>query len=330
MKIGNIKLDNNIILAPMAGVTDLPFRKLCKSMNAGMAVSEMVGSISLLRGSKKTFRRASHSEETTPKSIQIVGADPKAMGEAAKINADLGADIIDINMGCPAKKVCNMLSGSSLLKDEALVARILKATVEAVDIPVTLKIRTGWCKESRNGVKIAQIAEELGIKALSVHGRTRQCFFKGEAEYDTIAEIKRSVNIPIIANGDITTPEKAKYVLDKTNADAVMIGRAAQGRPWIFREIAHFLDTGEHLPEIQIPEIRQILSEHLENLYSFYGEISGVRFARKHISWYSKGLKNGAKFRNNFNRLETSDQQKAAINDFFNQILDTSEINEPA
>ena len=320
MKIGPYTLDNNLVLAPMAGVTDRPFRQLCKNMGAGMAVSEMVGSNSLLRGSKKTLRRANHDGETNPKIVQIVGADPSMMAEAAKINVDLGAEIIDINMGCPAKKVCNMLSGSALLKDEPLVQKILEAVVNAVSIPVTLKIRTGWDKENKNGVEIAKIAENSGIQALAVHGRTRSCFFKGDAEYETIANIKSSVNIPIIANGDITTPEKAKYVLEKTNADAIMIGRAAQGRPWIFREILHFLKTGEHLPKPTTQEIHSILSGHLENLYEFYGEYTGVRMARKHVSWYSKGQAHGGKFRNIFNRLETANEQRVAIDEFFAEL----------
>lgn len=317
MKIGSYTLENNLVLAPMAGVTDLPFRRLCKEMGAGMVVSEMVGSISLLRGSKKTLRRANHDGEVTPKIVQIVGADPELMAEAAKVNVDLGAQIIDINMGCPAKKVCNMASGSALLRHEDLVKKILDATVSAVNIPVTLKIRTGWDKNSRNGVRIAKIAEDSGIQALSVHGRTRTCFFKGDAEYETIAEIKESINIPVIANGDITSPEKAKFVLEKTKADGIMIGRAAQGRPWIFREIDHYLKTGEYLPEPSCDEVHSILLRHLENLYSFYGEYTGIRMARKHVSWYSKGHANGAIFRNIFNNLETAKEQLNSIDDFF-------------
>lgn len=327
MKIGKHTLDNKLIVAPMAGVTDRPFRQMCRDLGAGMAVSEMVGSTSLLRGSAKTLRRANHDGETTPRSVQIVGFDPKMMGEAAKINEDMGAEIIDINMGCPAKKVCNMLSGSALLRDEDLVARILKATVNAVSIPVTLKIRTGWCPTSRNGTTIAKIAEDNGIKALAVHGRTRSCFFKGEAEYETIAAIKKSVNIPIIANGDINTPEKAKEVLEQTGADAVMIGRAAQGRPWIFREINHYIQTGEHLPEPELDEIENILTRHLENLYKFYDEYIGVRMARKHVSWYSKGQRNGGKFRDYFNRIESAAEQQNAIKDFFGELKHGSIAN---
>ena len=244
MQIGKFKLENNLILAPMAGVTDRPFRQLCKQLGAGMAVSEMVSSNSLLRRSAKTLKRANHEGESLPRSVQIAGADPFMMAEAAKFNEAEGAEIIDINMGCPAKKVCNTLAGSALLRDEVLVTRILEATVNAVSIPVTLKIRTGWDANHKNGILIAKIAEQSGIKALAVHGRTRSCFFKGEAEYDTIAAIKAAVNIPVIANGDIETPEKAKLVLEKTKADGLMIGRAAQGRPWIFREIVHYLKTG--------------------------------------------------------------------------------------
>lgn len=301
----------------MAGVTDRPFRQMCRDLGAGMAVSEMVGSTSLIRGSAKTLRRANHEGETAPRSVQIVGFDPEMMAEAARINEGMGAEIIDINMGCPAKKVCKMLSGSSLLRDEPLVAAILKATVNAVKIPVTLKIRTGWSPEMRNGVTIAKIAEDMGIQALSVHGRTRNCFFKGEAEYETIATIKQSVNIPIIANGDIDSPEKAKYVLEQTGADAIMIGRAAQGRPWIFREINYYLDHGVMAPETGPREIQAILTKHLDNLYAFYDEYIGVHMARKHVSWYTKGQANGGKFRDFFNHLETAEQQRAAIKEFF-------------
>ena len=253
MRIGPYQINNRLILAPMAGVTDLPFRQLCKRLGAGMAVSEMVSSNSLLWGSKKTQRRASHAGEIEPKSVQIMGTEPAMMAEAAKFNADQGAQIIDINMGCPAKKVCNVLAGSALLRDEILVGRILEAVVNAVDVPVTLKIRTGWDRDNRNAVQIGQIAETAGIQALAIHGRTRADQYKGDAEYDTIAEVKQQLSIPVIANGDISTPEKARFVLDYTAADAVMIGRAAQGRPWIFREIDHFLQTGEKLPEPDVP-----------------------------------------------------------------------------
>jgi len=272
MRIGPYQLNNQLILAPMAGVTDLPFRQLCKQLGAGMAVSEMVSSNSLLWGSKKTQRRAEHAGEIEPKSVQIMGTEPEMLAEAARYNADQGAQIIDINMGCPAKKVCNVLAGSALLRDEVLVGRILDAVVKAVDIPVTLKIRTGWDRDNRNAVQIGRIAETAGIQALAIHGRTRADQYKGEAEYDTIGEVKQSISIPVIANGDITSPEKAKSVLEHTGADAVMIGRAAQGRPWIFREIDHYLRTGTKLPEPDVIEVRDILLGHLQNLYAFYGD----------------------------------------------------------
>ncbi|PWB56047.1 MAG: tRNA dihydrouridine synthase DusB, partial [Nitrosomonadales bacterium] len=301
MKIGPHQLKNNLIVAPMAGVTDRPFRQLCKLMGAGMAVSEMVTSNSLLYGSAKTKRRANHEGEVEPVSVQIAGADPAMLAEAAKYNAGQGAQIIDINMGCPAKKVCNVMAGSALLQDEALVARILGAVVQAVDIPVTLKIRTGWNKDNRNAIHIARIAEDSGIQALAIHGRTRACGYSGEAEYDTIAAVKTHVRIPVIANGDITTPEKVRHVLQYTGADAVMIGRAAMGRPWIFREISHFLQTGRHLPPPEVAEIHRVLTGHLHDLYQFYGEYTGLRMARKHISWYTKGLAGSASFRRAMN-----------------------------
>ena len=291
-----------------------------------MAVSEMVSSNSLLWGSKKTQRRANHEGETEPKSVQIAGADPAMMAEAAKRNADYGAQIIDINMGCPAKKVCNVMAGSALLQNEKLVAEILAAVVNAVDIPVSLKIRTGWDKQNRNAPIIAKIAEESGIQALAMHGRTRACHYKGDAEYDTIAEVKQKIRIPVIANGDITTPEKAKFVLEYTNADAVMIGRAAQGRPWIFREIQHYLETGERLVEPKPSEVRDILIGHLHNLYEFYGEFTGVRVARKHISWYSKGQPHGAAFRDAVNRVETMEQQLEMTQQFFNNLNPREEL----
>ncbi len=322
MKIGPYQLPNNLILAPMAGVTDRPFRQLCRALGAGMAVSEMVSSNSLLWGSAKTRRRADHRGEPAPKSVQIAGADPAMMAEAARHNAGQGAQIIDINMGCPAKKVCNVMAGSALLRDEALVGRILEAVVAAVEVPVTLKIRTGWDRDHRNAVTIARIAEDCGIQALAIHGRTRADGYRGEAEYDTIAEVKAAVGIPVIANGDITTPEKARFVLDYTGADAVMIGRAAQGRPWIFREIAHYLATGERLPPPGPDEVRRILLGHLHNLYEFYGAHTGVRVARKHISWYSKGHPHGAAFRQAVNRVETTEEQLAMVNEFFDRLME--------
>ncbi|SRR5581483_1269861 len=317
MRIGLYELRNNLFLAPMAGVTDRPFRQLCKQLGAGMAASEMVSSNSLLWGSDKTRRRADHSGEDEPRTVQIAGADPAMMAEAARYNMDRGAQIIDINMGCPAKKVCNVMAGSALLQHESLVARILEAVVKAVCIPVTLKIRTGWDSAHRNGVRIARIAEASGIQALAVHGRTRADLFQGDAEYETIAAIKQAVKIPVVANGDITSAEKAAKVLRETGADGVMIGRAAQGNPWIFREIGHFLATGERLPPPPVAEVRHTLLGHLANLYAFYGEHLGVRIARKHISWYSKGLVGGAMFRHRINQVETVDAQLAMVREFF-------------
>jgi tRNA-dihydrouridine synthase B len=308
----------------MAGVTDRPFRQLCKQLGAGMAVSEMVSSNSLLWGSEKTKRRANHDGEVEPRSIQIVGTDPQLMADAARYNVENGAQIIDINMGCPAKKICNVMAGSALLRDELLVARILNAVINAIDVPVTLKIRTGWDKSTRNGVAIAKIAESEGIQALAVHGRTRACAYTGDAEYDTIAAIKQSIQIPVIANGDIRNPEKAKFVLDYTGADAVMIGRAAQGNPWIFREINHYLATGEKLAEPSIHEIRDTLLAHLENLYQFYGEYAGVRIARKHLSWYSKGQNSSSIFRDMVNRVSSSDEQRQMTRQFFDQLIDVA------
>ncbi|MCE1244134.1 tRNA dihydrouridine synthase DusB [Oryzomicrobium sp.] len=321
MEFVGYTLRNNLFVAPMAGVTDRPFRQLCKKLGAGLAVSEMVTSNSLLYGSKKTERRANHQGEVAPISVQIAGADPAMMAEAAKYNVDRGAQIIDINMGCPAKKVCNVMAGSALMQDEPLVARILEAVVKAVpDTPVTLKFRTGWNRQNKNAPIIARIAEESGIRAVAIHGRTRADQYTGDAEYETIALVKRQIAIPVIANGDITTPEKAKYVLDATGADGVMIGRAAQGRPWIFREIEHYLKTGEKLPPPKVSEIREILGEHLEDLYGFYGLETGVRVARKHISWYTKGLPGSAAFRFAMNQLPTVEEQRAAIAEFFDRL----------
>jgi tRNA-dihydrouridine synthase B len=322
MHIGPYHLKNNLIVAPMAGVTDRPFRQLCKTMGAGMAVSEMVASNSLLRGSAKTRRRANHDGEVDPISVQIAGADPRMLADAARYNVDEGAQIIDINMGCPAKKVCNVMAGSALLRDEPLVGRILDAVVAAVSVPVTLKIRTGWDRGNRNALSVARTAERAGIKALAIHGRTRACGYSGEAEYDTIAAVKARVGIPVIANGDISTPEKVKQVLDYTHADGVMIGRAAQGRPWMFREIQHYLETGQRLPAPEVGEIHRVLIGHLNDLYQFYGEYTGVRVARKHISWYTKGLAGSAAFRHAMNQLETSAAQLQAVNDFFAQLAE--------
>jgi tRNA-dihydrouridine synthase B len=320
MQIGPYRLKNRLIVAPMAGVTDRPFRQLCKRMGAAMAVSEMVASNSLLWGSEKTRRRANHEGETEPIAVQIAGADPRMLAEAARYNVDQGAQIIDINMGCPAKKVCNVMAGSALLRDEPLVQRILETVVKAVRVPVTLKIRTGWDRAHRNALRVARMAEDAGVAALAIHGRTRACGFSGEAEYDTIAAVKAAVRMPVIANGDIRTPERVREVLAKTRADAVMIGRAAQGRPWMFREIDHYLATGEHLPAPEVEEIRHVLIAHLEELYAFYGEETGVRVARKHISWYTKGLAGAAAFRHAMNQLQTCAEQLAGINRFFAEL----------
>lgn len=317
MRIGPYHLKNNLILAPMAGVTDRPFRQLCKGMGAGMAVSEMVTSNSLLWGSEKTRRRANHDGEVSPISVQIAGADPVLMADAARYNVAEGAQIIDINMGCPAKKVCNVMAGSALLRDEPLVARILEAVVRAVDVPVTLKVRTGWDREHKNAVRVAQVAEGAGIQAIAIHGRTRACGYGAAAEYDTIAEVKSRIGIPVVANGDITTPERAKAVLAYTRADGLMIGRAAQGRPWLFREIGHYLATGCPLPPPEVTEIHRVLYQHLLDLYGFYGEATGVRVARKHISWYTKGLAHSAAFRHAMNQLQSAKAQLAAVDAFF-------------
>ena len=316
IKIGPYSVKQPTILAPMAGVTDRPFRQLCREMGAGLVVSEMVTSDVRLWHTRKSQLRLDHSGEQAPRSVQIAGGDPEMLAEAARMNAAQGAQIIDINMGCPAKKVCNKAAGSALLKDEALVADILQAVVSAVDIPVTLKIRTGWSPEHRNGVTIAKMAQDAGILALAVHGRTRSDAYRGDAEYNTIAEIRQAISIPLFANGDITSPEKAKFVLDYTGADADMIGRAAQGRPWIFREINHYLATGEKLPEPDIDTVYQLLNQHLSALYAFYGDYMGVRIARKHVNWYLGTREDGVNFRKLFNQLETPEQQQMAVEQF--------------
>jgi tRNA-dihydrouridine synthase B len=319
MHIGPYQLKNNLIVAPMAGVTDRPFRQLCRKFGADLAVSEMVSSNSALWGNRKTMRRLDFTGEPGPISVQLLGADPATMAEAARVNAGHGADIIDINMGCPAKKVCKIDAGSALLRDELKVARILEAIVGAVDIPVTLKIRTGWNPENRNGARIARIAEESGIQSLAVHGRTRACGFSGEAEYATIRSIVETVSIPVIANGDIDNPKKAKKVLATTGAAGIMIGRAARGKPWLFREIAHFLATGEELPVPSRPWIGDLLREHLEQLYHFYGEFQGIRVARKHIAWYSKSLPESSQFRKQINRAETTQEQRELVTEYFDR-----------
>jgi tRNA-dihydrouridine synthase B len=317
MHIGSHKLSNCLILAPMAGVTDRPFRQLCRRLGAGLAVSEMVSANALVRGNRKTQLRLDHDGETGPVSVQIVGSEPEVMARAAQENVAIGADIIDINMGCPAKKVCNKQAGSALLDDESLVGRILDAVVSAVDVPVTLKIRTGSDPDHRNACHIARMAEQAGIQAIAVHGRTRSCAFRGDAEYDTIAAVKQSVAIPVIANGDITTPAKAATVLQHTDADALMIGRAARGNPWIFHEIALYLQSGRPCAPPDAREIHTTLVSHLQGLYDFYGEYTGVRVARKHIAWYAKGHLSSNAFRREIMLLESADQQLRAIDQFF-------------
>jgi tRNA-dihydrouridine synthase B len=320
MRIGTHVLRNGLFVAPMAGVTDRPFRNLCKRFGAGLAVSEMVASNPALRETAKSQRRIDHRGEAQPISVQIAGADPQTMAEAARFQVENGAQIVDINMGCPAKKVCNVAAGSALLRDEPLVARILESVVKAVDTPVSLKIRTGWNAEQRNAVRVARIAEEAGVQLLAVHGRTRACGYVGAAEYDTIRDVKRATRLPVIANGDIRTPEEAKRVLDYTGVDGIMIGRAAQGRPWIFREIDHYLATGQRLPPPLVNEIRDVLVAHLEELYRLYGRDTGIRVARKHIAWYTVGLRGAAEFRAAMNRLETCEEQIAAVNQYFDEL----------
>ena len=318
MNIGKHTFDTPLILAPMAGVTDRPFRNLCYQLGADLCVSEMVTSEKHLWHTRKTQLRLNHSGEQGIRSVQIAGTDPLKLAEAAQFNVTHGAQIIDINMGCPAKKVCNVAAGSALLKNEPLVAEILAAVSNAVDIPVTLKIRTGWDRENKNAVRIAKIAEDNGILALSVHGRTRADAYKGDAEYETIAAVKSAVNIPVIANGDIDTPEKAERVLQLTGADGLMIGRAAQGNPWIFREIQHYFANQTLLAPPENTEVCQVLIEHLKNLYEFYGEFSGVRIARKHIGWYIKGKQGAELFRRSVNMVDDTSTQLKQVTEFFN------------
>jgi tRNA-dihydrouridine synthase B len=323
MKIGEYILENPVILAPMAGVTDRPFRNLCYQLGADLCVSEMVTSEKHLWNSRKTLLRLNHQGEEGIRSVQIAGTDPFKLAAAAQFNVDNGAEIIDINMGCPAKKVCNVQAGSALLKDEPLVKQILSTVVDAVDVPVTLKIRTGWDEVNKNAINIARIAEQSGIQALAVHGRTRADAYRGAAEYDTIAAVKAAVGIPVIANGDINSPQRAKQVLDQTRADGLMIGRAAQGNPWIFQQIKHFLKEGSLLSKPDNDETRRVLTDHLENLYDFYGELSGVRIARKHIGWYIKAAsinnpQEAELFRKEVNQVNDAKNQLELVTEFFN------------
>lgn len=320
-QIGPYTISTPVVLAPMAGVTDRPFRMLCKRLGAGLVVSEMVTADVNLWKSRKSQSRLDHDGEAEPISVQIAGGDPETMANAAKMSVHHGAQIIDINMGCPAKKVCNKAAGSALMKDEVLVNDILQAVVESVDVPVTLKMRTGWAPEHKNAPNIAQLAEAAGITALAIHGRTRSCAYKGVVEYDTIKLIKQMVSIPIIANGDIQTPQQAKAVLDYTQADGVMLGRAAQGRPWIFREINHYLTHGQLMDAPKLLEVKDILLDHMQQLYDFYGSYLGVRIARKHVGWYLQAHDENRDVRRRFNQLETVEQQIALITTFFDQYL---------
>ena len=323
MQIGHIPLANTLFVAPMAGVTDRPFRQLCRRLGAGYAVSEMVTSRRDLWNSLKTSRRANHDGEPGPIAVQIAGTDAQMMAEAAVYNVERGAQIIDINMGCPAKKVCNKWAGSALMQDEPLALEIAEAVVAACAphrVPVTLKMRTGWCQAHKNAVALARRFEAAGVQMLAVHGRTREQGYRGEAEYDTVAAVKAAVRIPVVANGDITTPHKAREVLAATGADALMVGRAAQGRPWIFREIGHFLATGETLAPPLVAEVRRLLLDHLQEHYGLYGEFSGVRTARKHIGWYVHTLPGAAEFRSRMNTIEDSQLQWQAVSDFFEEL----------
>jgi tRNA-dihydrouridine synthase B len=321
MRIGPFDISPDVILAPMAGVTDKPFRVLCKQLGAGLAASEMTTSDPRFWRTTKSLHRMDHAGEPDPVSVQIAGTDPATMAEAARFNVANGAQLIDINMGCPAKKVCNTWAGSALMRDEALVARILEAVVAAAGVPVTLKIRTGWDAQHRNAGEIARIAEASGIAALAIHGRSREQHYTGVAEYDTMAAIKAQLRIPVIANGDIDSPRKAAEVLRATGCDAVMVGRAAQGRPWIFREIAHYLAHGELLPEPSLAEVRDVLLGHLQSLHEFYGEESGVRIARKHLGWYAKDRPENHAFRAVVNQAQTAEAQLRLTRDYFDALV---------
>ncbi len=326
IQLGPYTLDNRLILAPMAGVTDRPFRIMCKRLGAAMAVSEMITSDKRLWKTAKSSLRMNYDGEPGLRSVQIAGGDPDMMAEAAMLSVERGAQIIDINMGCPAKKVCNKAAGSALLKDEGLVKDILNAVVQAVDIPVTLKTRIGWSRDHKNGLAVSQLAEDAGITAIAIHGRTRECKYHGTVNYDAIKDIKSAVSIPVFANGDIDSPEKALQVLEYTNADGLLIGRAAQGRPWIFREINHYLETGQHLEAPTGTEIQALLVEHLNALYEFYGDFMGLRIARKHVGWYLQTQPNNENFRKEFNRLESCQEQQEAIQTFFHQLIRTGSI----
>lgn len=333
MQIGHLSLENSLFVAPMAGVTDRPFRQLCKSLGAGYAVSEMVTSRRDLWNSLKTSRRANHEGEKEPIAVQIAGTEPQMMADAAVYNIERGAQVIDINMGCPAKKVCNKWAGSALMQDEALALSIAEAVVQAClphRVPVTLKMRTGWCQQHKNAVVLARAFESVGIQMLTVHGRTREQGYKGQAEYDTIAAVKAAVRVPVVANGDIDSPHKAAEVLAHTGADALMIGRAAQGRPWIFREIGHYLSTGTLMAPPLVAEVRRLLLDHLQDHYALYGEFTGVRSARKHIGWYVKGLPGGDALRTRINGLEDSAAQTAAVADYFDALGDRMERLPPS
>ena len=328
MNIGQYLLPNNLFVAPMAGVTDRPFRKLCKKLGAGYAVSEMVTSKRELWSTLKTSRRANHDGESAPIAVQIAGTSAEMMAEAALHNIDNGAQIIDINMGCPAKKVCNKWAGSALMQDEGLALSIVQAVVSVCaprNVPVTLKMRTGWCQSHKNAVVLARAFEQAGVQMLAVHGRTREQGYKGAAEYETIAAVKSVVRIPVVANGDITSPEKASDVLNFTGADAIMVGRAAQGKPWIFREIAHFMATGLYLAPPLVAEVKKLLCDHLLDHYELYGEFAGVRTARKHIGWYVRSLPDGEAFRHRMNTLESCELQHAAVAQFFDELADQYE-----
>ena len=321
MRIGPYEIAPRVVLAPMAGVTDKPFRLLCKRLGAGLCVSEMTTSDPRFWNTAKSRHRMDHVDEPAPISVQIAGTVPEVMAEAARYNVEHGAQMIDINMGCPAKKVCNAWAGSALMRDEALVGRILDAVVNAVDVPVTLKIRTGWAADAKNALTIARIAESAGIASLAIHGRTRDQQYTGFAEYDTIGMVKAALSIPVVANGDVDSPHKAADVLAYTGCDAVMIGRAAQGRPWIFREVAHYLATGEELPPPSLEEVRDVLLGHLDALHAFYGEVSGVRIARKHLGWYAKDRPENAAFRAVVNRAETAEAQSRLTRDYFDALI---------